>query len=327
MAAKRCWDCGTTFYSDYGAIYCNVCHQARETRKHNERQAQRDRWENEQAQREAARIQAQHTQALINAENARIAAINHQTQVIAESAITSKYAYDRGYSYVDNEFGYSNPANLNIEVNEYGTLEWNWNYLYVTDRLNDEFQRGLGARLNQYASIYDTIKDSARTAGKGNADGSFPSTYFNLWTGLNIGGVDIKTKSFKSYFTSELDEDTGELKMNWKEPFTNPELNKAYQDGASDVYWAENTPEKKNFRLRVQVPEIKAERIIIKSTKRLNKFFRFLVYAIPILFFLLMWQITSGWVTVGMFFASFIMRNLLKIAHLRWANDNQYLRK
>ena len=322
MTAKRCWDCNNTFYSDVGAIYCNVCNQARKTRQSNERQARQDQWAAEQAQREAARIQAQHTQALINAENARIAAINHQTQVIAESAITTKYAYDRGYNYVDNEFGYSNPAELEIEVSEYGVLSWKWQHPYITDRLNDEFKKGLGAKLNQYPNVYADIKASAKRIGQGNADGTFPSTHFTLYTGLKIGGVDIKTNGFKSYFTSEVDEQTGELKMNWNHPFTNDELNEAYKEGASEVYWAENTDEKKNYRLKFVVPEIQAAREHTKGIRRLDKLFRFSVYGVPILFFWLMWQLTSGWVTFLMLIIAFIMPSMIRKHHYKWWNNN-----
>lgn len=318
MSAKRCWECNTTFYSDYGAIYCNVCHQARQTRQANERQARQDRYEAEQAQREAARIQAQHTQALINAENRRIAAINHQTQVIMEGSITSKTAYDRGYKYIDSDFKHNNDANLSIEVNEYGALEWRWNHLYLTDRLNDEFKKGLGDRLNSYKNIYDVIKASAKRIGQGNADGSFPSTYFTLYTGLTIGGIDIKTKAFNSHFTSTLDETTGELKMNWNEPFKNAELNQAYLDGVNEVHWEVNTDEKKNYRLRFEVPKVKAEREHNKYLKRLNKTYQLLLGIFPLAFLFIFWNITSGWGTFISFIALPFIWKYLEKKHKNW---------
>ena len=327
MAASRCWDCNTTFHSGYGAIYCNVCYQARETRRRNERQAQKDRWAAEQDQRENARIQAYHTQALINAENKRIAAINHQTRVISESIIKTKDAYDRGYKYIDDEFGYSNSANLKIEVEEYGNLSWTWNHLYVTDRLNDEFRKGLGSRLGQYKNIYDTIKASAERIGKGNADGSFSHTRFTLYTGMKIGGVDIKTKTFTSNFTSTIDEKTGDLNMNWNEPFTNPELNQAYKDGVNEVYWAENTDEKKSHRLEFDVPEIKKRRRHVRNLRILDKLFRLSVYTLPVLFFLLMWNITTGWTTFAMFVLSCFMPKLIRKMHYKWwDNNSEFLR-
>jgi hypothetical protein len=327
MAAQRCWDCNNTFHSTTGGLYCNVCYQARETRRHNERQAQKDQWAAEQAQREHARIQAQHTQALINAENQRINAINRQTQAIMESGIRTKDAYDKGYKYIDDEFGYGNSADVEIEIGEYGGLTWKWNHPYITDRLNDEFKKGLGARLNQYKNIYDTITASAKRIGQGNADGSFPSTYFTLYTGLKIGGVDIKTKGFKSHFTSTIDESTGELKMNWNEPFTNSELNQAYKDGVNEVYGKENTDEKKLHRLAFDVPEIQAKRKLVRKMHRLDKLFRISVYAIPVLFFLLIWQITTGWTTFFMFIASCFMPKFIRNRHYKWWNNNsEYLR-
>lgn len=328
MAARQCSDCRNTFYTDYGAIYCNVCTQARKNREINERQAREDRYAAEAAQRENARIQAAHTQALINAENARIAAINHQTRVISESAITTKYAYDRGYNYVDNEFGYSNPAEVEIEVGEYGGVTWKWYKPYITDRLNDEFQKGLSHRLNAIPNIYETIKASAKRIGQGNADGSFPSTHFTLYTGLKIGGVDIKTKGFKSYFTSTLDEETGELKMNWNHPFKNDDLNDAYKEGASEVYWAENTEEKKNYRLRFEVPKLIAEREEIKYLKRLNKSYQILLGIFPLVFLFVFWNITSGWGTFISFIALPFIWKFLEKKHTAWQiTHSEQLRK
>ena len=326
MASQRCWDCSNTFYSNTGGLYCNVCYQARETRKRNDRQAQQDRWAAEQAQREHARIQAQHTQALINAENQRIDAINRQTQAIMESGIRTKDAYDKGYKYIDDEFGYSNSSEVEIWVGEYGSLAWNWNHPYITDRLNDEFKKGLGARLNQYTNLHDTIKASATQAGRQNANGTLQN-YFTLHTGLKIGGVDIKTKGFKSHFTSAIDEETGELKMNWNEPFTNAELNQAYKDGVNEVYGKENTDEKKLHRLEVDVPEIKNRRKHVRNLRVLDKLFRLSVYTLPVLFFLLMWQVTTGWSTFFMFIASCFMPKFIRNRHYKWwDNNSEYLR-
>lgn len=327
MAAQRCWDCNNTFHSNTGGLYCNVCHQARKTRQHNERQARQDQWAAEQAQRENARIQAQHTQALINAENARISAINRQTQVIMESTIRPKDAYDRGYEYIDDEFGYSNPAEVEIEVGEYGGLTWKWNHPYVTDRLNDEFQKGLGSHLNQYKSVYDSIKASAKRIGQGNADGSFPSTYFTLYTGLKISGVDINTKGFKSHFTSTIDEETGELRMNWNEPFTNSELNQAYKDGVNEVYIKENTEEKKNYRLKFEVPEIIASREYTKSIKRLNTVFKILRYALPLFVLYILWQSLTGWTFLFSLIGVYLFYGGLEHLHEQWqVKNNDHLR-
>lgn len=327
MPAKRCWECNNTFYSDYGATHCNVCDQAIKTRRANERQARQDRWEAEQAQREAARIQAQHTQALINAENRRIAAINHQTQVIQESAITSKYAYDRGYNYVDNEFGYSNPAELEIEVGEYGSVKWKWHHQYVTDRLNTEFQKGLGARLNSYPNIYDTIKASARQAGKQNAEGTLASRFTLHTGGMTIGGTPIKTGTFNSNFKSWIEEETGELKMNWSEPFDNADLNQAYKDGASEVYWAENTDEKKNYRLKFEVPKLIAAREYTKGIKRLNTVFKIFRYALPLLALYIVWQVLTGWTFLFSLIGVYLFYGGLEYLHEQWQiKNNDHLR-
>jgi hypothetical protein len=322
MSAQRCWDCSNTFYSSYGGLYCNVCHQARETRKHNERQAQQNQWQAEQD----ARVQAQHTQALINAENQRIAAINHQTQIIMESGITPKYAYDRGYNYIDKEYSYSNPVGVKLRIDEDGDLTATWNNPYSTSALNDEFKRGLSAKVHTYKNIFGAIKSSAKQAGKQNAEGTLPSN-FSLHTGLRIGGADVNTKGFNSQFKTEIDEDTGELLFRWNEPFTKSVLNQAYKDGVNEVHWKENTDEKKLHRLTFDVPEIQEKRKLVRKKHRLDKLFRFSVYAIPILFFLLMWQMTTGWITFFAFIASCFMPNIIRNMHYKWWNKNsEYLR-
>lgn len=326
MTAKRCWECNNTFYSSTGGLYCNICYQARKTRQANERQARQDQWALEQAQRENARIAAQHTQALINAENQRIAAINHQTRVIAESIIKPKEAYDRGFNYINHEFKHGNPARLELSVGEDGDLDWKWYHPYVIDTLNQQFQIGLSTRLNQYKNIYPTIKASAKQAGKQNAEGTLRSN-FSLYTGLKVGGVEVKTKGFNSHFKTEIDEDTGELKMTWKEPFESAELNQAYKDGASEVYWKENTDEKKSHRLAFDVPEIKKRREHVRKLHMLDRLFRLSVYTLPILFFLLMWNITSGWVTLSMFIVSCFMPRFIRNSHYKWWNNNsEFLR-
>jgi uncharacterized Zn finger protein (UPF0148 family) len=296
MTAQRCWDCNNTFYSSSGGLYCNVCYQGRETRKRAERQAQQDRWEAERHQR----IQAQHTQALINAEHQRINAINHQTQIIMESRIKSKDAYDRGYNYVDTEYAYSNPAGVKLWVDEDGDLRATWNQLYTTPMLNAEFHRGISAKVHSYKSVFDTLKSSAKLTGQLNAEGTFP-TKFTLYTGLEVGGKKVNTESFNSQLIRTINEETGELTMTWNEPFSNSALNQSYKDGVNEVYWKENTDDKKFHRLEVDVPEIQAKRKLVRKMHRLDKLFRISVYAIPVLFFLLIWQITTGWTTFFMF--------------------------
>ena len=327
MAARQCWECRTTFYTDYGAIYCNVCNQARKTREHNERQARQDRYEAEALQRENARIAAQHTQALVNAENQRIAAINQQTRAIMESVIKPKDAYDRGYKYIDSDFILDDPAELEIEVGEYGFLKWKWHHIYIIPTLQEQFAKGLSDRLNSFKNLSDVLRDSAYRAGKGNADGSFAHTRFTLHTGLTIAGKSISTKTFNSAFTSTLDETTGELVMRWNEPFTNDELNKAYKDGVNEVHWEVNTEEKKNYRLRFEVPELKAERIIAKSMKRLNKTYQLLLGIFPLLFLFIFWNITSGWGTFISFVALPFIWKFLEKKHTKWqVTQSKYLK-
>lgn len=327
MTAKRCWDCNNTFYSDFGAIYCNVCNQARQTRQANERQARQEQWAAEQAQREAARIQAQHTQALINAENARIAAINHQTQVIAESVITPKAAYDRGYKYFDDELRYGNPAELELIVGEDGCASAKWSHPYLISHLNTEFKKGISARLQQTNNIYDTIKASARQAGKQNAEGTLASRFTLHTGGMTIGGTPVKTRTFNSNFKSWIEEETGELKMNWSEPFDSAELNQAYKDGASEVYWAENTDEKKNYRLKFEVPKLIAAREHTKGIKRLNTVFKISRYALPLLALYIFWQVLTGWPFLFSLLVVYVLYGGLEYLHEQWQiKNNDHLR-
>lgn len=325
MTAKTCWECNSTFYSNYGAIYCNVCTQARKTREHNERQAREDRYRSEQIQRENARIAAQQTQALVNAENRKIAAINHQTRVISESIIKPADAYSKGYNYVDYEFAHGNSSDLEVEVGEYGGLTWKWNHPYVIDNLNEQFRKGLYDRLGNI-NVYPEVKSSAYQAGKQNANGTLQNRFF-LRTGLSLGGVEIKTKVFNSNFTNTLDEITGEQVMRWDHPFKNEELNQAYLDGVNEVHWEVNTDEKKNYRLLVDVPELKAHRIMVKGTKRTDKMYRLLLGIFPILYLFIFWSITSGWGTFISFVALPFIWKFLEKQHTKWAeNNSNYLK-
>lgn len=319
--AKTCWECYSTFYSKYGAIYCNVCAQARKSREYSDRQARQNRWEAEQLQRENARIQAQHTQALVNAENRKIAAINHQTRVISESVIKPADAYSKGYNYVDYEFAHGNSSNLEVEVTEYGGLTWKWKHPYVIDNLNEQFRKGLYDKLGKI-TVYPAVKSCAYQAGKQNADGTLPSRFF-LRTGLTLGGVEIKTKLFESNFTNTLNEITGEQEMHWNEPFTNTELNQAYRDGVNEVHLEVNTDENKNYRLKVEVPELKAERERNNYLKKLNKTYQILLGIFPIAFLIIFWNITSGWGTLLSFIAMPFIWKFLEKKHTNWQIENK----
>jgi uncharacterized Zn finger protein (UPF0148 family) len=302
MAAKRCWECSSTFYSDYGAIYCNVCTQARKNRQYQEQQA-----------RENAYQQARYNQALINAENQRIAAINHQTRVLAETAIRPKDAYQRGYDYVEEELAYSNSAKARLEIDENGRVRAFWEHPYITDHLNDEFQKGFSAKVNGFRDVFHEIKASATQAGKQNVEGTLPAR-FRLHTGLKS----IHTKTFDSHFIRNVDENTGELTVTWNKPFTNETLNKAYEDGVNEGLRLANTERQKQHRLEFEVPEIQAQRKKTEDLRFADRLFSVSTWAVPILFFLLMWQITSGFVTFFMFIAAIILRNSIKNEYMQW---------
>lgn len=277
MTAKRCWSCGTTFYSDYGAVKCNVCQQTEAlTRLSNQQAAD--------ARRQAtldAQAAARQAQALINAENARIDAINTQTQVIMESSIKPADAYKRGYSYPDTELRGSNPAELTVIFLETGNLSWEWHHLYITPILQQEFARGLSNRFDKIPNQFALLKSCAFEAGKGNANGTTKSP-FTLTPGPQLGGVKIRTKAFDSKFSSVLNEKTGEIVMKWNAPFSNTELNNQYEAGIKQVSSELNKPDKMNYRLRFEVPELKAERAHLRFINRLDAVYRLLFIIAPI---------------------------------------------
>lgn len=303
MAASRCWDCNTTFYTNYGGLYCNVCHQARKTRQHNENQAQQDRFETERIQRENARIQAQQTQALVDVENQRIAAINRQTQAIIESSTTTDQAKKRGGEYFDYEWNSQNAANLNITIVEDGShVNWTYKHIYESDRLKNSFTRGLTDSVNK-AITYNAstarkaLKQSAYQIGYLHTQGSH--LYFVLNPSVEIKGKEIYTKSYRSDFTTMIDEKDGTLSASWSNHFENTDLNESYKKGVETGLDLINTEEAKAERLKTEVPKIKKVRRQESWYKNKIKFtdFVFTILCISITFFsfIFILGLTSGW--------------------------------
>ncbi len=313
MTAKRCWSCGTTFYSDYGAVKCNVCQQTETlTRLSNQQAAD--------ARRQAAsdaQAAARHTQALVNAENARIDAINTQTQAIMESSIRPADAYKRGYAYPDSEYRGLNPIELDVWYLETGSLHYEWHHPYITPTLQQEFARGLADRLNKIPNQFALLKSCAFEAGKGNANGTTKNQVC-MTPGPVLGGIKIRTKTVDTKFYSVLDEKTGEIVMKWNKPFSNEELNNQYAAGVQKVCDEVNKPDKMNYRLKFEVPELKAERMIFKSRKRLDVVFRLLFIIAPLYAcYLILSYMTPGIALLSLISVPFIWK-FLKKKHRAW---------
>lgn len=317
MTAKRCWSCGTTFYSDYGAVKCNVCQQTETlTRLSNQQAADARRQANLDAQ-----AAARHTQALINAENARIDAINTQTQAIMESSIMPADAYKRGHDYPDSEYRGLNPIELEVWFTETGSPYYEWLHPYITPTLQQEFARGLADRFRKIPNQFTLLKSCAFEAGKRNASGTLESR-FTLTPGPTLGGTKLRTKAVDSKFYTVLDENTGEIVMKWNEPFSNAELNKQYAAGVQQVCDEVNKPDKMNYRLRFEVPELKAERMIFKSRKRLNVLYRWLFIIAPLYAcYLILAYMTPGIALMSLISIPFIWK-FLKKKHRAWVAEH-----
>ena len=277
-----CSSCGTVFYTDIHILFrsnkCNVCIQTERL----ENQAELSRQQALEMQERRDAIETQHLSNLTALAQAKLEAIERQTKVISEGSISSKSVYQRGYNYIDIEFINNNLASLQITVNEDGTLNWVWNHIYLTDRLQEEFRNGLNKRLLSLPTVeFEILNENAKQAGRQNADGSLPSI-FSLYTGLELNGYSIPSISFNSNFTSTLDEDTGEIKMNWKPPFTDQRLNQSYLEGVNELHWEVNTEINKFNRLQNEVVAIKKHRKKTRIIKNKLGTYKILLWLIPL---------------------------------------------
>lgn len=199
-------------------------------------------------------------------------AIQYQTLVLAENAIASEEAYNKGQYYIDTQ-GLNNSINLEIEINENGELLPSYDKPYLTDRLNEQFTKGLRKKLSSVPSV-DTacLAICARKAGIENALGELPAKFdlapicdLDNIRELVLSGIPVKTTVFDSNFQYSLNEDTGEIMMTWKNPFTTEEYNKEYKAGVQSIYDEVNTYELKRQRREIiQLRERKKKtRVII----------------------------------------------------------------
>lgn len=306
MSIIRCWDCGNNFSSNYGGLYCNVCHQARKNRQHRETQSQSDRWKAEQAQWEAVRIQSANSQALINAENARTAAINRQTQVIAESTLTAEQAYKRGYEYIKYEWKGQNAANLVITIDEDGEdFSGTHDYVYHSDKLRAHFREGLkkGIVANvkfDSKATYNNLKYSAHQIGILHTQGSH--IHFVLNPGVIVEGNSIYTKSYKSDFSLIVNEKDGSVHASWSNHFKDMGLNESYKLGVEEGLSTLNSSENKKYRLKTVVPKQKKiesqKNWFRRKIKIFDVFLTIGCASISIFSFFFILGITSGWLAI-----------------------------
>ena len=275
---QTCYTCWGTFHTVNPFVTtCPTCQQTKAILKSHERQAE------------------QQAAAMYEAEQQRAAAINHQTNVFQESFITDKEAYDYGFNYIDSVTTEYNPHKVEYEVSEWGKLTWRGVEPYLTDRLNNKFISGVTDRMPSVSSkkVIAAMKESAKRAGRQNAEGTLPSRCY-LRTGITIGHHSVSSNVVDTHFSSTIDENTGELKFTWDHPFaSNSELNEAYRDGVNEVYFTENTPEKKARRLAEDVPKLKDERSTRRWVKILDKVYKTIVVCVPFIGIYAVWKMTD----------------------------------
>lgn len=246
---KTCIQCGNSFIA--GSMWltykCSVCVQTEAI----EKQARNDQYAK---QAEAMLLRAEEirrTNALIEQAELTRSAIERQTKVIAESAISVNAAYEKGYEYLDNVWTDNNENSLMLALNEEGNIYYKWNNPYLTDRLNEQFKKGLRARIAEFESVDPAcLVIAAKQAGIQNAEGVLDST-FVLDPELYVVDRRITTNYFYSEFESSLNEDTGEIMMTWQKPFQTEEYNDAYAEGVQEVYDEVNTEELKRQRREI----------------------------------------------------------------------------
>lgn len=324
MSQKNCWGCGSTFYSDVGAVKCAVCKQTEAITQQHQRQADLNRQHDYEMQRMNDIASANRAQAIMDAEHAKVQAINRQTRVIMESITKPQEAYDRGYSYIDYEFLEANPANMEIIVGESGRLSATWNNIYVIPRLQDEFKMGVSAKLWSFDNIEirNQLEHSAYLAGRQTAEGSLNSC-FTLCTGVEIDGIKIPTDAFNSNLKINLNEHTGELDISWDQPFEDEELNDHYKRGASEVYRELNTDELKRHRLENDVIEMQQKRYETLRLKKDNKIYNILLKMFPFVACYAAWEVTEGLITFFSFIVVYVAYKVLQQKYHQWQNDNQ----
>lgn len=318
---RTCVSCGTLFpvrNTVFSSYKCSTCLQTEKMAE----QAELDRQNNNRIQEQNAFYAAQQAAIIQSNALATIAAIEKQTKTIEESAISDTDVYDYGYYYIDTEFSGSNTASLSIAVNENGSLSWTWEHPYITERLREKFRNGLCDRLNTLGTVDKSyLQTSAYQAGKQNAEGSLPS-YFTLHTNLEVNGVAIPSVPFQSNFTTDINEETGELQMFWNEPFTDPDYNSAYHDGVSEIYDEVNTEERKQQRLANEVAAIKQHREKAKNTKRVSSLIQALLWLFPIVAGVVAFSVFSGWAIFFSLMAIGILTMVSQTQYENWKTTN-----
>lgn len=311
MSQQNCTSCGTVFYSQYLTLKCNVCKQTEAM----EKQHRLNRQQARELDEANAEINARNAHNLLQAEYARIAAINHQTRAIEDSVISPKEAYSRGYNYIDTEWLRGNPCNLILQINKYGALNGIYDPPYVIPVLGDNFFKGLSTKISSYnKNAFESMKKSAYYAGKEHVNGTLAANFY-LNTDVTIKGREIPTLTFRSNISSSIDEDTGELNFTWDPPFGVDALDQRYAKGVNEEAEKLNTDELKQHRLENDVVEIKAHRKKINRETLTANMLRY-IYPNLILSFLILapyivWHVTTGWVTffslIGIFSAAWLL--------------------
>lgn len=302
---RTCYGCGTIFYANdfFGGTKCNVCTQTESINRQNSQQAELNRQHNDAINRQNAISAANQTRAIVEAEQERIAAINKQTEVMLEAFVTPSDAYNRGYTYVNNEFKTTNPVNVDIKIGESGGIIRSLNLAYYNSALQERFVRGLDDWLiEQDIDCQHELMNSAYLAGVALAEGANLEA-FTMSADVALGGVNIKTRRYSNSVRYNMDNKTYEMQLIWNDPFNVSELNDAFKAGILHVQNDLNAYE--HIQLR-----------------RANKRFGRLIKFFPYIACGLAWEATSGWDMICAFVAVYGMTKLLKWRYSYWQNFN-----
>lgn len=292
MNTTNCYRCGHVF-TGYGSL-CSICKQTELLQE----EAEKNRALQESIHNQNMALQRQAAQ---QAEYARQqAAYDAQVnaQISAESGVRSDDAYQYGLNYISLNWALgNNQENLTITIGEDGGLWFTHSYPYHLPHLNQSFASGIRQSMGLYMGPgRQFIEEMAYAAGFQIAKGELPSELFSLGgNGVEIEGVKIDTNTFSINLEKEINEATGELIYRYQPPFKDEKLNSLFVNGMHDGTAIMNVSELMEERLKNDVPKIQAARKKDEEDRLLSTIWYGTLWAVPILGWLIGWQVTSGW--------------------------------
>ena len=292
MNTTNCYRCQEIF-TGYGSL-CSKCKQTELIQEEHEKN--RKLQESIHSQNMALQKQAAQQAEYARQEAEYSSQIN--AQIAAESGVSSDDAYRYGLNYISlNWASGNNQENLSITIGEDGGLWFTNSLPYQLPHLNQSFTSGISKSLGQYTGPgRQFIEEMAYAAGFQIAKSELPSESFALGgNGVEIEGVKINTSGFSINLEKEINEATGELIYKYVlPPFKDGKLNSLFGDGMRDGTAMMNTSELMVERLKTDVPRIQELRKQEGGKKLISIIWFSTIFAVPILGWLIGWQITSG---------------------------------